>query len=152
MIGARRAPSLALAVASVYALPFQDDTFDLVMSVFSPYAGEEFLRVLRANGHLLMVIPQARHLFGLKAALYEHPYENRPQDTALDGFTLISDTRIEYTLQLASRDEIAALFKMTPYYYRTSQADREKLAAMDTLETEIAFSVLLYQKQNGTCS
>lgn len=145
-VGARRDPSLALAVGSVYKMPFADESFDLVLSVFAPYAGEEFLRVLKPSGRLLMVIPQKRHLFGMKEVLYEKPYENKPEDTLLDGFTLLSDTRVEYTLHLDSPTDIHNLFCMTPYYYRTSQAGKEKLDRLENLTTEIAFSVLLYQK------
>ena len=35
---------------------------------------------------------------------------------------------------------------MTPYYYRTAQADREKLNGLDELETEISFVIAEYQK------
>lgn len=145
-VGAKRDATLALAVGSVYKMPFAAESFDLVLSVFSPYAGEEFLRVLKPNGRLLMVIPQKRHLFGMKEVLYEKPYENKPESTALDGFTLLSDTRVEYTLRLETPTDIHNLFCMTPYYYRTSQTGREKLARLENLTTEIAFSVLLYQK------
>lgn len=144
--GARRDASLALAVGSVYRMPFAEESFDLVLSVFSPYAGEEFLRVLKPSGHLLMVIPRERHLFGMKEVLYEKPYENKPEDTALNGFVLLSDTRVEYTLALTEQTDIQNLFRMTPYYYRTSPAGREKLDNLERLTTEIAFSVLLYQK------
>lgn len=145
-LGARRNSNIALAVASVYHLPFAAATFDLLLSIFSPYAGEEFLRVLRPNGHLLMVIPRERHLFGLKEVLYDRPYENSPSDTALDGFTLIEERRVEKVLHLAEPAAIQNLFRMTPYYYRTSATGQERLAACATLDTEIAFSVFVYQK------
>ena len=145
-VGARRDASLALAVGSVYKMPFAEASFDLVLSVFAPYAGEEFLRILKPNGRFLMVIPRERHLFGMKEVLYERPYENKPEDTAIDGFTLLSDTRVEYTLTLTDPTDIGSLFRMTPYYYRTSQAGREKLDRLANLTTEVAFSVLLYKK------
>lgn len=144
--GARRSRNIALAVGSVYRLPFADATFDALLSVFSPYAGEEFLRVLKPGGLFLMAIPRERHLFGMKEILYEHPYENKPEDTALAGFSLLSDRRVAYTLHLNSQTDIHNLFCMTPYYYRTSEAGRKRLQECGELTTEIAFSVLLYKK------
>jgi hypothetical protein len=35
---------------------------------------------------------------------------------------------------------------MTPYYFHTSQADREKLAAYEMLQTPIEFVIAHYQK------
>ena len=36
---------------------------------------------------------------------------------------------------------------MTPYYYRSAAADRDKLVQYDTLETEIEFILAEYQKE-----
>ena len=35
---------------------------------------------------------------------------------------------------------------MTPYYYRSSPADRAKLDALDNLDTEIEFLLAEYEK------
>jgi hypothetical protein len=35
---------------------------------------------------------------------------------------------------------------MTPYYWRTSEADREKLDPLDELTTEVDFDIYLYRK------
>ena len=35
---------------------------------------------------------------------------------------------------------------MTPYYFHTSETDRQKLAALETLTTEIEFVIAHYQK------
>ena len=49
---------------------------DLLLSVFAPYCGEEFLRVLKPDGQFIMIIPCENHLYGLKEAIYEKPYRN----------------------------------------------------------------------------
>ena len=38
---------------------------------------------------------------------------------------------------------------MTPYYYRTSPADRQKLEALDRLETEIEFVLAEYENPSA---
>ena len=35
---------------------------------------------------------------------------------------------------------------MTPYAYRTRPSDREKILALDSLETEVDFRVFVYKK------
>lgn len=145
-LGGRSYPSLALAVASLYQLPLADGSVDLLFEIFAPYSGEEYARVLRPHGKMVMVIPGARHLFGLKEVLYELPYENRVQDTALPHFRLIEELDIHDRITLKTEEELWDLFTMTPYFYRTSQRDKEKLRHSAPLETEISFKILIYEK------
>lgn len=135
------------AIASVYHLPFGTEEFDAVISVFSPFAKEEFLRVLKPHGKIFSVIPSRRHLFGLKSAIYDTPYENEIAPYEIDGFDFIGKREVSYTLVLDSSKKIDALFKMTPYCYRTSSLGRERVAALDRLETEIGFEILMYKKR-----
>ena len=93
-----------------------------------------------------MVIPGARHLFGLKEVLYENPYENRVQDTAINGFTLAEERDIAERITLKDEEDLWDLFTMTPYFYRTSPADKERLRSCAPLETEISFKILIYEK------
>lgn len=134
------------AVASVYHLPFGAEEFDAVVSVFSPFAKEEFLRVLKPHGMIFSVIPSRRHLFGLKSAIYDTPYENEIAAYEIDGFEFIRKREISSILTLDSNEKIDALFKMTPYCYRTSSVGRERVAALDRLETEIGFEILMHKK------
>ncbi len=137
---------LALYVAGVYDMPFSDRGFDCVLSVFSPFAREEFLRVLRPGGLLISAIPLESHLLGLKRVLYDTPYPNTVAPYALPGFTLLGERRVETSVQL-SREAAQDLFAMTPYYHRTPPAGRERLAALSSLDTELAFAVLAYRKE-----
>ena len=122
---------------------------DLVTDLFSPMATEEFYRVLKPHGILLLAIPEREHLFGLKRILYDTPYKNEVADTALPGFSLLESTELRYPLTVVGREQISDLFYMTPYAYRTSPKDKEKLAGCDTLETDAHFRLLIYQK--GDC-
>jgi len=135
------------AVASVYAIPCPDAHFDTVISVFSPFAREEFIRVLKDGGTLISVIPQRRHLYSLKCAIYDEPYENEVQPFEVEGFDLIDSTDISYDFTLTSNQAISDLFSMTPYYYRTPKSGHERLCALDELTCEARFTVLVYKKK-----
>ena len=47
---------------------------------------------------------------------------------------------------LASQADIHALFQMTPYYWKTPKEGAERLAALDTLTTRIAFRIHVFRK------
>ena len=64
------------AVASLFSMPVEDGAFDAVTNLFAPCAEQEFLRVLKPGGLLILVGAGERHLMGLKQVLYEDPYLN----------------------------------------------------------------------------
>ena len=143
----KRKADLLLAVASVFHLPVEDGSVSLVWNVFAPAAGEEYSRVLRAGGYLIRVFPLEEHLMGLKEMVYETVYPNRPQVMEFDGLELVENHELRETLTLNGADEIAALFAMTPYYYKTSAEDQAKLAQVQSLTTPIAFGISVYRKK-----
>ncbi len=140
------ADRLSYAVASLFAMPVADRSLSFVINLFAPVAAEEFARVLKAGGHVLIAVPAERHLWGLKEALYETPYENEVRRDILPHFTLTEVRRVRDTVTVNGTDHIRALFSMTPYYWKTSAADAAKLNTRNTLTTEIAFDLLLYRK------
>ena len=146
-VSARRPFPHESGVASVYAIPAADDTFDLVLNLFSPCAQEEFRRVLKPGGQLIRVIPLRRHLYGLKAAVYDTPYENPDGEETLPGFSIAFRRELRWLLALEDPADIQALFQMTPYYYKTSAVDQARLAACPRLETEVEFGILVEQKE-----
>lgn len=144
---AKRKSGLLLAAASVFHLPVADGSVSLVWNVFAPAAGEEYSRVLRPGGHLIRVFPLEEHLMGLKERVYETVYPNRPQIPEFEGLELVDTVFLREELSLRSAEEIAALFAMTPYYYKTSAEDQARIAAVDSLTTPIAFGISVYRKR-----
>lgn len=147
-LAAKALPDVRFAVASVYRLPFPDCSAAFLSCLFAPLAIEEYARILRPDGIFLLAVPGARHLFSMKKVLYDTPYENPAADEELPGLQFLQKEEIAFSFTLPDCGAIADLFAMTPYYYRTPAAGRERLAALDSLETEAVFSVLVYQKQS----
>ena len=145
-LAGKRLPNAEFAVGSLYALPVADETQDALVCLFAPLVAEEFHRALKPNGIFAMAVPGARHLFGLKRVLYDSPYENPQKDTALEGFILEDEYAVDGSAVIESSADIQALFAMTPYYYRTPAEGRARLAALDRLETEISFRMLIYRR------
>ena len=143
---AGNAETLSFAVASLFEIPVADGTADGIINLFAPVADAEFARVLKPGGFLLMAVPAEDHLWGMKEVLYEVPYKNEVRRDTLEHFTLTDVRRVTDRITITEPAHIQALFAMTPYYWKTSPADRDRLYAQDKLETEIAFDLLLYKK------
>lgn len=145
-IAAKSCTKAKFAVASAYKLPFEDESFDMVISLFAPLAYEEFYRVLKKDGIFITAIPLENHLYQLKQAIYDTPYKNKPEDTEQKGFELLNAQEVRKEIRLESNEDIKNLFMMTPYYYKTSASDQKKLDNLETLTTETEFLILNYKK------
>lgn len=132
--------------ASLFDLPIQNECVDLLFSLFAPYAGEEFHRVLKQDGIMILGIPGEDHLIELKNVIYEKPYKNQVKDYELSGFEFQKAEIIETKISLESQEDILNLFQMTPYYYRTKQEDLKKIHALRKFDVTISFQLLVYKK------
>lgn len=145
-IAAKSCPNVSFAVASAYKLPFEDECFDIVTSLFAPLSLNEFYRVLKRGGIFITAIPLENHLYQLKQAVYDIPYKNKPENTEIKGFELLNSQEVHKEIQLESNEDIKNLFTMTPYYYKTSLSDQKKLDSLEALTTETEFLILTYKK------
>ncbi|MBE6939272.1 MAG: methyltransferase domain-containing protein [Ruminococcaceae bacterium] len=145
-LAARREKRVDFAVASSYRLPAADRSVDLLLNCFSPLAIEEFYRVLKPGGVFLYVVPSAEHLWGLKQVLYEQPYPNEVRQTPYEGFQYELIHPVRDTITLTCPEDIQSLFQMTPYYWKTPKAGRERLAQLTTLTTDIAFDIHVFRR------
>ena len=145
-IAAKRDKNSLFAVASVYDLPLEDESVDLITNVFSPMADSEYKRVLKSGGHLLYVVPGPRHLYSLKEILYSEPYENEVSYQKYDGFEEIKRVECSFGMKLTSADDIEHLFSMTPYFWRTPAGALEKIRSLDSLDTDAEFYIIVLRK------
>ena len=145
-LAAKALPSARYAVASSFHQPVRTGWADVLLNCFSPFAQEEFLRVLRPGGRLIYAVPGAEHLFQMKAVLYEKPYKNPVQEVAYPGFRAIGEREVQGTITVP-HDQLEALFAMTPYYWKTPRDGAARLAALPELTTDIAFRFLVFEKE-----
>ena len=137
---------LLYSTASVFELPVKSGVADAVVNIFAPCAEEEYARILKDGGHLFVVGAGKDHLMGLKRAVYDEIYENGERADLPKNMTLVERTVTHFEIEVEGQEDIEALFSMTPYYWRTSEADKEKLARLDRLKTEIEFEISVYRK------
>lgn len=132
-------------IASIFHLPLPDACADTVITCFAPLAKDEILRILKPGGRFLFVTPGKRHLFEMKEVLYEHPYENE-EETPDTGMKLVHREEIHNTFE-CSREQLADLFMMTPYVWRTSKKDQERLKEKEQLSLTAQFIIHIFEKE-----
>lgn len=145
----KRSTDIYFCVGNALSLPFQDNSVDLVMSVFAPLDSEEVSRVLKNDGQLIVVIPGKNHLSGLVKLVYDNSEPHREDKDPIKGSTklkLVDTIEIKNTIKIIGQNKIMALLSMTPYYWSINLEKKQILEKIDKLETEIDFKVLVYKK------
>ncbi len=133
-------------ISSIFNLPLSSNSVDCITVLFAPLASEEIQRVLKKNGHLFVVSVGEDHLFELKEAVYDCPYRNPKAELEID-LKLQKTSIVKEIISLSSSEDIQNLFKMTPYYYKTSSSDKEKLKNLSSLSTTIHFVISHYSNR-----
>lgn len=133
-------------VANMANIPIAEGSMDYCTHLFAPFNEAAFAKVLKDGGRLYTVIPGRFHLWGLKQAVYDTPYENDEILPQTQQLRLISQRKVTAQITLKCQEDIQAVFRMTPYFFHTSQRDKDKLLGLDALETSIEFVIGEYEK------
>lgn len=134
-------------VGGIFDLPIKNESIDVIINLFAPCADEEFYRILKTHGKLIMGVAGENHLLGLKNALYNSIYLNHPEKViAPNGFIESERRKVTYETEILGTQSILDLFTMTPYYWKTSQNDAEKLKKLETLKTALDFEIITFEK------
>ncbi len=140
---AARRGGIRCAVANSFRLPLPDGACDAILSLCTPVAKAEFARVLCPGGYLVAVFPAQRHLWALKSAVYNAPYENVPAFDISPYFEIVRQDTVCFALHISGAAGIQSLFSMTPYAYHTGPAERARLEALEQLDDEASFILSL---------
>lgn len=143
-LAARAWPDVGWVVANAdRALPFADASFDLVLSVTARRHPDEFRRVLRPDGHVVVAVSAPDDLAELRAILHGAVVAKDRAAGVLEafvGFPLRArfEARAVVTLD---RDGVADLLAST--YRGARHAERDRAAAVDRLAVTVGTTVLV---------
>ena len=146
-LAAKRKCGAHFFVANIAAIPVRDGAVQAAFHLFAPFHAPEFGRILADDGVIITAIPGRNHLFGLKEILYDDPYRNDEKEPEADGLEVVERVRVASEITLESKQDIEALFRMTPYYYHTPTEGMNRLQQRDTLTTPIEFVLIIYKKK-----
>ncbi len=138
---AKRERAITWCVGTSRALPFHDNSLDVVTNIFCRPHFAEIQRVLREHGTLLIVGPGPNHLRELRELLYEKVYENvmeEAAETSAAGFILRHSETLDYSFTLRE-PTILQLARMTPHYWRAPAERRAQLENIEALTLRADF-------------
>lgn len=135
------------AVSSVYTLPLPDGCADVVLSMFAPCAEKEFSRILKRGGRLILAGAGKEHLWGMKKVLYRDVRENTVRADLPLRMKKTGEEELRYMLRLKDAETIRALYRMTPYAFRTPREAEERLFSLPKLDTLADFMLYTYVKE-----
>lgn len=141
--------AITWVVASVLDLPVMTSTLDLVMSVFAVPNYQEFSRVLKEDGKLVMVTPGPRHLLSLRKIIYTEVFEHSLVKSLRGSeglFSRVDSTAVAYRLVLDDWEDIMNLLTMTPYYWNINLEQKGRVEALTKLDLEVDVLVSVLKK------
>ncbi len=145
-LAAKRKSDITYFVANMTDIPLENESIDFAFHLFAPFFEDEFYRILKKGGTLISVTPGKRHLYSLKEILYDTPYFNEETPPETEKLHLAEQKKISAEIKLESGEDILSLFKMTPYYYHTSDENKKRLKGVNTLSTETEFILNIFKK------
>ena len=137
------------AVGSATDLPMKDSTLDGVVCMFSRLASEEYSRVLKDEGSLIVVSTGEDHLLDMKKVLYDEVKMEyfRPETDLGNNFDLVETKNVKYKVKVEGQSDIMSLFDMTPYKWRTPKEGVDRLAALEILDVTIDVNIDIFVKK-----
>lgn len=148
-LAAKRKNNMTFFVANISKIPLSDNSIDICYHLFAPFHEKEFSRITKDDGIIITAVAGEDHLFELKEILYDTPYKNDEKPPETEKLVLKEKIKVIKKIHLNCKEDIDALFKMTPYYYHTSEKDKEKLSAFNELDVTIDFAIFVYNKASG---
>ncbi|TMO67986.1 23S rRNA (guanine(745)-N(1))-methyltransferase [Pseudoalteromonas aurantia] len=113
---AKRYKNVNFSVASIKQAPFENHTADVLVSIFAPIFADELHRLCHENGAVIIVSPGPKHLFELKARIYDEVNLHEPV-TCPEGFELKKQTHLDQCQSLPT-SVIEHLIMMTPFAWK----------------------------------
>ncbi len=145
-IAAKKYKSCHFSVGSIASLPFKDEQFDWLYSIYAPIKIEEFHRLLSSDGYLLTVTPGADHLWELKQLIYQNPLKHQVTPVQYSGFDLIMEENLDYEMTFNDSQQSLNLLAMTPFAFKTSKNLIDELSSCGEFRCRADFKIRLYKK------
>ena len=132
-------------------LPYGDMSFNAVTSITARLSVDEYHRVLKPDGELLIVIPGADDLIELREAILgdrvERDRVERTVSLFAPRFTLARHRQSRHVTTLPRQ---AMLDVMSSSYRGLRSKEREKLERLDPMEVTLSRDLLVFQWNSST--
>lgn len=127
-------------------LPFADHSMNVILSVLAPRNPQEFARILKPDGRLLLGVPGPNHLIELRSRLSGSAadFEEKADEAVAKCAPRFTETHRElltYPVTLTPA-QIADLIQMTPIFWCSSPEAKTSVRQLDQLTVTVSFVLL----------
>ncbi len=129
-------------------IPLQDQAVDVILNIFAPRNLPEFHRVMRPEGHLIVVTPLPGHLQELRETIgmldVGADKADELRKSAHPHFQELESSNITYPMKLSRADVVNAVL-MGPSAFHTTREEVEAAASdVTTLTVTARFSLQIF--------
>ena len=134
-----------LIFSALKALPFADNSIDIVTLFDAPIKGQECIRILKDDGRIVLVQPSHQHLWQIKQQVYpdlvEKPFQiNIPKRLSIDTQECVSfDINV-------SGDQALGLLDSSLFAWRANDELRHQIKAKSIDGLKCEFDVLVLKQ------
>lgn len=143
---AKKYKSTHFCVATLSHLPFTNDTFRALVSVYAPIIEAEFTRVLKQQGILITVTPAKNHLHALKEKIYINAQQHDENKSPIEHLDLVHQEQLSYDMNLTCGEDVLNLLSMTPFAFKASEQVKASLLQLSHFNCQADFLIRVYQK------
>ena len=151
-MAAKAGPDVLFVVANADRfLPYADHSFDFVTSIDARVNADEFARVLRPGGLVLVAVPAPDDLIELRERVQGVKVEKsrapRVESEMADGFALHDRTTVRETRMF---EPLALRAILTATYRGFRQSERAAVESLSAMTVTLAHDVLAFQRHLQT--
>ena len=149
-LSAKKYKDISFLVADTdFNIPFKNEVAKILLNIFSPRNSREFVRLLKNNGLLIVVIPNNNHLNELIDELGLIGIEKDKKEHLLtmfnELFKKVDERDCEQKLLMDS-DSVVDIVKMGPSYKYVDNRMIQKIRNMGSIKITASFNISLYTK------
>ncbi|MDK2858754.1 MAG: rRNA (guanine745-N1)-methyltransferase [Verrucomicrobiota bacterium] len=131
-------------------IPLADRSMDVILSLLAPRNPDEFARIMKPGGILIIGVPGPDHLIELRSELMANAgdFEEKADEAVLKCAPLFIEQKrriLTYEKEL-SRDQLSDLIQMTPIFWNSGPAAKKRLQQLPGLTVTISFTLLSMKK------
>ena len=127
-------------------IPFADQSMDCILSVLAPRNIEEFARILKPTGQLILGVPGPNHLIELRSqlTLSASDFEEKANEAVAKSAPQFVENRRDLLSEdvLLNRAQIADLIQMTPIFWNSSPEAKATVQRLEQLPLTVSFTLL----------
>ncbi len=145
----QRTKQVLWLISSLARTPLANDSQDLITGLFFHFDLDEIERVLKPQGHFIMVTTGPSHLIELREIIYDTVKEETTKDFShIQGSLSHIKTRyFKETKTLGSKEDILSLLAMTPHYWRCTLNKKQHLESLNKLSVTLDIQFDIFSKK-----